>query len=250
MDLPSPLRALAARPGHAGVYTDFDGTLAPIVDDPTKARALDGAAETLAALATRFERVGVISGRPVRFLLDNVGATGVDLWGEYGLERAVGSEIRAADGAVEWRGVVDEVATRADEANVAERVERKSLSLTLHWRADPERADAVRSWAAAEAARTGLELADARKAVELRPPRHRDKGTALAEAAAGLDAVCFLGDDRGDLAAFDALDRFAADGRQVARIAVRSPEMPPELEQRADVIVDGPHGALELLRAL
>lgn len=250
MAVPAALEVFRARPERAGVYTDFDGTLAPIVDDPAEARALEGAGDTLAALAGRFERVGVISGRPVRFLLDNVGAPGVDLWGEYGLERAVAGEIRAADGAASWRDVVEEVAARADEAAVAERVERKSLSLTLHWRAEPGRADAVKAWAAEEAARTGLELAEARKAVELRPPLRRDKGTALAEAAAGLAAACFLGDDGGDLAAFDALDRFAADGLHVARVGVRSSEMPEELERRADVVVDGPQGALDLLRAL
>lgn len=239
-----------ARPQQSGVYTDFDGTLAPIVDDPDAARGLDGASDTLAALAQRYARVGVISGRPVRFLLDNVGAPGVDLWGEYGLERAIDGDIRAADGAVSWRAIVEEVAARADRSGIAERVERKSLSLTLHWRADPGREAAVRAWAADEATRTGLELANARKAVELRPPLQLDKGTALAEAAAGLHAACFLGDDRGDLAAFDALDRLATDGVHVTRIAVRSSEMPGELEERADLIVDGPHGALALLRSL
>ena len=129
-------------------------------------------------------------------------------------------------------------------------MERKSLSVTLHWRADPVRESAVRTWANHEAIRTGLEVLSARMAVELRPPLRRDKGSALEEAAAGLGATCFLGDDRGDLAAFDALDRLAADGVHVTRIAVHSPEMPPELEQRADVVVDGPQGALELLRAL
>jgi trehalose 6-phosphate phosphatase len=250
MELPVPLDVLVARPERAGVYTDFDGTLAPIVDDPGAARALDGAADTLSALAERYARVGVISGRPIRFLLDNVGAAGVDLWGEYGLERAVDGDIRAADGAAEWRGTVEDVAARADAAGIAERVERKSFSVTLHWRADPQREAAVRMWALDEAGRTGLEALPARKAIELRPPLRRDKGTALAEAAAGLDAACFLGDDRGDLAAFDALDRMAAGGVHVTRVGVRSPEMPEELAQRADIVVDGPQGALELLRAL
>ena len=250
MKLPAPLDVLASQPERAGVYTDFDGTLARIVDNPDEARALEGVGETLGALAERYERVGVISGRPVRFLLDNVAAPRVDLWGEYGLERAVDGEVRAAEGATSWRSTVEEVAARADAVGVAERVERKSLSVTLHWRADPEREAAVREWAAGEAARTGLEALSARKAVELRPPLHRDKGTALAEAAAGLGAACFLGDDRGDLAAFDALDHLAAGGVHVTRIAVRSSEMPAELEQRADVVVDGPEGALELLRAL
>src|SRR5947209_8372901 len=250
MELPPPLEVFAARPERTGVYTDFDGTLAQIVDNPDDARALSGAGETLAALAQRYERVGVISGRPVRFLLDKVAAPGVDLWGEYGLERVVDGEVRAAEGASSWRDTVEDVAARADAAGIAERVERKSLSVTLHWRADPERESAVREWAQAEAARTGLEALPARKAIELRPPLRRDKGTALAEAAAGLGAACFLGDDRGDLAAFDALDRLAADGVHVTRIGVRSSEMPVELERRADIVVDGPGGALELLRAL
>jgi len=250
MDLPAPLAVLAAQPDRSGVYTDFDGTLAPIVEDPAAARALRGTAEALRALADRYARVGVISGRPVRFLLANVAAPRVDLWGEYGLERVVDGDVRAAEGAASWRDAVEGVAARADVAGVAERVERKSLSVTLHWRADPQREAAVRTWAAEEAARTGLEILPARKAVELRPPLRRDKGTALSEAAAGLGAACFMGDDRGDLAAFDALDRLASAGMHVTRIAVRSTEMPDELERRADVVVDGPHGALDLLRAL
>ncbi|MBV9283239.1 MAG: trehalose-phosphatase [Acidimicrobiia bacterium] len=250
MQRPGFLDVLAAQPERAGVYTDFDGTLAPIVDNPYEARALPGSADALGALADRYARVGVISGRPVRYLLDHIAAPGVDLWGEYGLERVVDGEIRAADGAEEWRRVVEDVATRADDAGVAERVERKGLSVTLHWRADPEREAAVREWAVSEATRTGLEALAARKAVELRPPLRRDKGTALSEAAAGLAAVCFLGDDRGDLAAFDALDCFAEGGVNVTRIGVRSPEMPEELESRADIVVDGPEGALELLQSL
>jgi trehalose 6-phosphate phosphatase len=250
MEVPAPLQALTAHPEQSGVYTDFDGTLAPIVDDPEKARPLDGVADALAALAARYARVGVISGRPVSFLRRAVAAPAVDLWGEYGLERAVGGQVRAAEGATSWRNAVEEVAKRADAAGVAELVERKSLSVTLHYRADPQREQVVRDWAAEEAARTGLHVTQARKAVELRPPIHRDKGTALAEAAAGLAAVCFLGDDSGDLAAFDALDRLADEGAQTTRIAVRSPEMPSDLERRADVIVDGPVAALDLLRAL
>jgi trehalose 6-phosphate phosphatase len=250
MKLPEPLAPFPERSAEAGVYTDFDGTLAPIVDDPDRARPLEGAADALATLAVRYARVGVISGRPVAFLRRMLDAAGVDLWGEYGLERAVGGEVRAVDAADSWRGQVEEAAARAEAAGVAERVERKSLSVALHWRADPGREAAVRDWARREAARTGLELQPARMAVELRPPLRRDKGTTLADAAAGLGAVCFLGDDRGDVAAFDALDRLAAEGVHTARVAVRSPEMPAELERRADVVVDGPVGALDLLAAL
>jgi len=244
------LSKLKAHPGRTGVYTDFDGTLSPIVDNPDHARPLDGAREALAALTARYARVGVISGRPVSFLRDAVGGAGVDLWGEYGLERAIGDDVEPVDGAQQWRSVVDEVATRAEEARVASRVERKSLSVTLHFRTNPHQEAQVRAWAATEAARTGLSVFPARKAVEVRPPIERDKGTALTDAAVGLGAVCFIGDDRGDLAAFDALDRLDAEGVDVVRIAVRSPEMPSELEARADLVVDGPAGALHVLEEL
>jgi len=55
-------------PATTAVVTDFDGTLAPIVDDPGAARPLPGAAETLVALAARFGVVAVVSGRPVAYL--------------------------------------------------------------------------------------------------------------------------------------------------------------------------------------
>ena len=89
-------------------------------------------------------------------------------------------------------------------------------------------------------------------AVELRPPVPVDKGTVVEELCAGLEAAAFAGDDAGDLAAFDALDRLQRDGRlaHAVRIGVRSAEAPPELMARADVAVDGPAGLAALLAEL
>jgi trehalose 6-phosphate phosphatase len=68
----------------------------------------------------------------------------------------------------------------------------------------------------------------------------------------GLDAAVFAGDDAGDLAAFDALDRLRDDGALSAavRVAVRSDEVPAALVDRADVVVDGPAGLAALLAQL
>jgi trehalose 6-phosphate phosphatase len=76
------------------------------------------------------------------------------------------------------------------------------------------------------------------------------KGTVVAEAAAGLGAACFLGDDTGDLTAFDALDELASAAAATVRVGVRSEEAPEALLRRADLVVDGPHEAVELLRRL
>jgi len=72
----------------------------------------------------------------------------------------------------------------------------------------------------------------------------------LAEAAVGRRQVCFLGDDRGDLEAFDVLDRMAAAGATVVKVGVTSPEAPAEILERADLVVDGPEGSLSFLGAL
>jgi trehalose 6-phosphate phosphatase len=244
------LAPLRERPDRAGVFSDFDGTLAPIVDDPIQARPLPGAAALLRSLAARYARVGVISGRPVTFLRQALDSEGLLLYGLYGLERQRGGDVVVDPDVEAWRPVVAEAAARAERADTAAIVERKGLSVVLHFRTAPARASGARRWVEEEAARTGLAVLESRKAFELRPPVPADKGTALVDAAAGLAAVCFLGDDAGDLAAFDALDELAGAGVDSLRIAVRSEEMPEDLRRRADMVVDGPEGARDLLEAL
>ncbi|MEQ1787910.1 MAG: hypothetical protein ABL966_12715 [Acidimicrobiales bacterium] len=65
-----------------------------------------------------------------------------------------------------------------------------------------------------------------------------------------MRAVAYVGDDAGDLPAFAALDRLAAAGVAAVKVAVRTSEASTDLLTRADVIVDGPEGALALLEAL
>lgn len=240
-----PFEPFRAQPSRAAILTDFDGTLAPIVADPAAAVPLPGAVDVLHRLARRYALVGVVSGRPVSYL---VGHLGTDLWlsGLYGLETLDGGRLVEAPEAGIWRPVVGAAVVSAEE-EFGPAVEPKGLSLTVHFRTHPELEPAVRSWAAAEATRRGLVVRSAKASVELHPPVKADKGTVVEAAAAGLDAVCFLGDDVGDLPAFEALDRLAAGGVQVVRVAVSTVEAPRALLARADVVVDGPAGALALL---
>ncbi|MEA2716592.1 MAG: trehalose 6-phosphate phosphatase [Actinomycetota bacterium] len=251
-DIPGVISDFAAHARSAGVFSDFDGTLSAIVDDPASARPVAGAAEALGALALRYARVGVISGRPGAFLAEYLGERGVALTGLYGLEVVTADGVRPVPEAAPWRRVVEEVAARAEaELPPALGIERKGLSLAVHYRVAPGYGDLARRWAEEAASRTGLAIHPARMSYELRPPLPHDKGLVLAESADGLTHVMFVGDDRGDLEAFDALDRMAADsGVVVARVAVRSPESPAELLDRADAVVDGPEGVLSLFRDL
>lgn len=254
---PALLSPFLDHPESAGVLCDFDGTLSPIVDDPERAAPLPGVPEVLDRLARRYQRVAVVSGRPVHFLLDRLQLhdgepSSVVVSGLYGLQRMIDGVIEEDEEARGWRPVIEETASRADaEAPAGVRVERKGLSLTLHVRTAPQLAGWVESFARSAADVTGLCLRPARLSWELVPPVPVDKGKVVGELVEGLDAACFLGDDFGDLPAFDALDRLAAErGADVLRVAVASDEAPAELVERADVVVEGPPGALELLHRL
>jgi trehalose 6-phosphate phosphatase len=250
MGTSAALAPFRARPADAAAVVDFDGTLSPIVDDPAAARAADGAAEALVALAARLGLVAVMSGRPTDFLR-TVLPPGVTLSGLYGLEIVREGVRTDHPDAATWRATVADAARRSAEHGPAGMdVEPKGLSLTLHYRRHPEAADAVAAWAYEEAARSGLEVRAAKMSIELHPPIAADKGTALEALAGGFGAVCFVGDDRGDLPAYDALDRMAAQGIHALRVAVASDEAPAELLARADLVLDGPLAVVAFLRRL
>ena len=251
--------------------TDFDGTLAAIVDDPAEARPINGATAVLRRLAASFATVAVVSGRPASFLWDRLGSVTVDqqgaplmdgaprsdaslhLVGLYGME-SVGLDgaVTLVEGGAVWTAVIEESARRLrDDAPEGVLVEVKGAAVTVHWRRAPE----GESWAAdrvsKEASGSGLEVHPGRMSLELRPPLGVDKGTVVRRLAAGCTAVCFLGDDLGDLPAFVELGRLRAeDGLAAVGVAVIDDETAPEVADAADLHVRGPKGALEVLEWL
>ena len=69
---------------------------------------------------------------------------------------------------------------------------------------------------------------------------------------AGVANAMFGGDDRTDLDAFAVLRELEGEGelQRGICVGVASSEAPPEIESRADLMVAGPRGFLELLRSL
>jgi trehalose 6-phosphate phosphatase len=254
--LVAPLRA---NPASTLLAFDFDGTLSPTVDDPAAARPVDGVPALLEELASSYGCVAAISGRPVAFLARHLPGA-VALSGLYGLESLIDGVVHDHPDAPAWRPIVHAAAEDAAEASApggpleGMGVEPKGLSLTLHVRTRPELEAGALALADRLAAQHGLHARPAKRSVELHPPIAADKGTALAALAAGCGArrALFAGDDLGDLAAFDALGRMAADGEldATAAIAVGGPELPPEVRRRAQLVVAGPHEVPALLRAL
>jgi trehalose 6-phosphate phosphatase len=246
---------LAAHPESAALLLDFDGSLAPIVVDPAAAALPPETLALLGRLTEGLQLVAIISGRPVDFLVDAVALPGVALVGQYGLEQRIDGYTMIEPAALRYREAVAAAAAEAERRWPDLLVERKGeTAVTIHWRAVGDVSESVVSDMEALGARHGLGVYPTRKARELRPPIAVDKGSAVRALLADgpVTSAAFAGDDRGDLPAFDALDTLEAHGRlaRAVRIAVRSAEVPGELIERADLVVDGPAGLLEWLHAL
>jgi trehalose 6-phosphate phosphatase len=251
--LPPPLAAPHERAEEAALFLDYDGTLAPIVDDPAGARPVPGVPELLARLGARLDVAAVVSGRPLAYLEGALGRPpGVRLAGLYGMEEVGPDGVLRCDPAAEgWRGSVQEATdalVRAAPPGVE--VEPKGLAVTVHWRRAPEAEEWARAAAASAAARTGLRAQLGRMSVELRPPVAADKGTVVARLGARHAVVGCFGDDVGDIPAFEAVAALGRAGATTVTVVVADAEGPPELLEMADFSVAGPHAAVALLEVI
>lgn len=250
--------ALVAQPARALVALDYDGVLAPIVDDPAQARPAPGALDALRRLAGSVGTLAVVTGRPAQVVVELGGldrVPGLVVEGQYGAERWTGGELTTPDeppGVARVRAELP-AALAAAGAEPGVWVEDKRLALVVHTRRAPDPdaelarlAPAVRRLAAAH----GLEAHPGKKVLELRPPGF-DKGGVLRRLAAAADpaAVLFAGDDVGDLPAFAVVEELRAAGTPGLTVASASPEA-AEVAARADVAVAGPPGVVALLTAL
>jgi trehalose 6-phosphate phosphatase len=250
---------LAAQAHLTVICLDFDGTLAPIVDDPNEARPLPGTAELLGHLAARFAAVALLSGRPADYLAKYAAAPGVRHLGLYGLQ-----EIRDGRVWVDPRLAAARPAVIAAEQDLRDcaavrdsgaYLEDKQYGVAIHTRrvADAARWTVPIDDAARQVAEChGLDVVLGKLVWELRPAVRSNKGDAVRRIISESNArsVVVAGDDLGDLSAFAAAFELKAHGGDVLRVAVDSAEAPPALIDQADLIVDGPPGLLEFLRRL
>jgi len=255
-----------AAPGTV-VGLDFDGTLAPIVDDPDSAHIHPDAREVLVDLAGQVAAIAVITGRPARQALDlggleevgnAIGDAGKELFlfGQYGNERWSSTNRRIVGprppaGLASFERELPRALRRAgaDDAYV----EDKGLAVAVHTRrlANPEQAfqrllPALRDLAD----RNHLVVEPGRSVIEVRSPGV-DKGAVVERLAEELEIGGFLfaGDDLGDLEAFDAVEALAKRGLPTLLVCSASTEE-SALVARSDIVVRGPEGVLDLLRRL
>lgn len=273
MDVTSPEarqhhHALVSCTGPVVVGLDFDGTLSPIVEDPAQARIHPEAPEALVELAGTVAAIAVVTGRPVDHVLehggvarlaDEIGDGGAQVLvlGQYGRERWSSSDRRTQSpeppaALAEVRDRLPALLAGLDLAGEPY-VEDKGLAFAVHTRRMPDPGaayDTVLAALTSAAAEHGLHVEPGRYVVEVRGPGG-DKGDAVRALAEEFDVAgfVFVGDDLGDVPAFDAVQTLRGEGVAGLLVASSSTEQ-PALTERADVVVDGPDGVVAFLRRL
>ena len=215
------LRELAADTARRPllVALDFDGTLAPLVDDPSASRALPGASAALAGLvalpASARVHVALVSGRALGDLHTLAQApVGTYLIGSHGAERARVTAFGLDRDVVQLDDdAADRLASLGAEVAAVARgrdgvwVETKPTAVVVHTRLAPDDVAVVaEAEALAVGARLGSNVLHGKDVVEI-SVLHASKGDALTalRTELGAQVVVYVGDDVTDEHAFAAL---------------------------------------------
>ncbi|HEY8471756.1 MAG TPA: trehalose-phosphatase [Natronosporangium sp.] len=206
-----PLRAALAR--LAGlprllVASDYDGVLAPIVTEPSKAFPLPGAIAELAGLAELpGTTVALVSGRARRDLAAVSGAPpSIVLVGSHGSEFADGVQLTPAQAELYARVEAELRRLVRDLPGVW--VETKPTTVVVHTRTAPADVTAAAQAAvrAGPASWPGVHTTNGKEVVELAVTTvHKGTAVAALRERAAADGVLFVGDDRTDENAFAVL---------------------------------------------
>lgn len=198
------------------LFLDFDGTLAPIVDDPAAARLPNETRSVLRILAERCP-VTIVSGRDRADVQSKVDIDGLHYAGNHGFDIMGPDEQKILPEAEES---LDDI--RRTERELEERlgeipgmvIEPKRFSVAVHFRgvADASHVERIVEVVEDLAARTGLRQRHGKKVLELEPPVDWDKGRALRWLLQAMDLqhsesfIIYIGDDTTDEDAFAALE--------------------------------------------
>ncbi|MGN6723261.1 MAG: trehalose-phosphatase [Marmoricola sp.] len=238
---------------------DYDGTLAPIVDDPREAGIHPEMPAILEELCAVAQTVAIVTGRPARQAVtlgrfDEIADACPNLMilGQYGNETWASTDRRVISPAPPHgvAGFLLDLPAVLRQLGLDPWIEGKGIAIAVHTRQLPDPAEAYHQLLPVLgnlARRHDLVLEPGRFVIEARA-RGMDKGIALRKLvnATSPSAVMFAGDDLGDLQAFAELRALRDEGIATLQVCSGSPEE-PRLAEAADLILDGPDGVVAFL---
>jgi len=198
------------------VFLDYDGTLTPIVNNPSDAILPIMTKDVLNWLAKR-STVAIISGRDLKDVRNMVGINDIVYAGSHGFDiMAPDGSSRSQDWLQRYMPVLDqaETALRAAVSDIAGAlVERKRFAIAVHYRnVDNAHLETLKErFYRVLSQHTNLRHSSGKKVLELRPDVDWDKGKALISILETLnfdmDGVVplFIGDDITDEDGFRAI---------------------------------------------
>ena len=223
-----------ARSPRLLVATDYDGTIAPLVDRPTRAFPLDLNVATMRALSSMpSTQSAVISGRSLRDLaamsrlpreVHLVGSHG----GEFGIDEFDDLAPQTQQRLTALRAALLDL--HGDHPDVF--IEFKPLGAAVHLRGrSPEQREAVTAWVRETCARIGIEPVRGRDVFDLTViPGSKGDALEALRTRLGADAVLYIGDDVADETALATLRdgdlglRVGTDGDTRAHSRISDPQ--------------------------
>ena len=166
------------RPETVAIFTDIDGTLAPIVPTPDMSEVSAELKELLRQLSEMYLLVAGISGRKTEDALDLVGLADVVYFGNHGFEILRDGEVEVTPEALPYLEKVQELEARAREelGPLGAFVEEKGITASVHYRnAPPGVGERSVEFVKREGERLGLRITVGRGVVEARPPSGRTR---------------------------------------------------------------------------
>jgi len=193
---------------------DYDGTLAPIVEDPRDASMVSGNRQRLETLAKNPDiTVAIVSGRSLWDLRQRVQITQIWYAGNHGLEvddgngREIMPEGRRAEPGLET-ALESLRETLSEVPNCY--IEDKGLTATVHYRQVPESdvPTVVESVESVVETTTDLRCCQGKEIIEIRPDVSRGKDRVVDRLRSDQPEALlfFIGDDRSDEDGFSAID--------------------------------------------
>jgi len=228
----------AIPPDELLLVSDFDGTLAEIVPEPTLATPLPDSLHALRRLAPALRKVVILSSRTNVELNNLISVPGALVIGDSGLPPPGHEELHALK-------VFNAEAAKLLGTTPGAWIEIKPASSAVHFRNAPISGQEVLDVLRPLLEQTGLYGGIGRKVIEVHAP-NTGKGSALAALLPGQDpagVVCF-GDDENDRSMFEYVSSLDIPHMCVG---VSSPEAPAHLFDRCDIVVSGTEEAAALL---